>query len=104
MADKAPKFARTPLSDLSGTWHLWGVVAIRCQAVDSGARNAPPSGDGWLPPNRSHPLPSGGQRPEKRPYRLATGGYPRRVATAQTGGYRPGLQLTHSVRIVNFDA
>jgi len=46
MADKAPKFARTPLSDLSdlsdlsGTWHLWGVVAIRCQAVDSGSRNA----------------------------------------------------------------
>ena len=47
MADKAPKFARTPLSDpsdlpdLSGAWHLWGVVAIR-----------------------SHPLPSGGQRRE----------------------------------------
>jgi hypothetical protein len=55
MADKAPKFARTPLSDpsdlpdLSGAWHLWGVVAIRCQAVVSGPRNAPPSGDRWLP-------------------------------------------------------
>jgi len=41
MADKAPKFARTPLSDLSdpsGAWHLLG--------------------------RRSHPLPSSGQRRE----------------------------------------
>jgi hypothetical protein len=28
----------------------------------------------------------------------------RQVATARTGGYRPGLQLTHSVRIANLDA
>jgi len=48
------------------------VVAIRCQAVDSGARKPPlsgdrwlPSGDRWLRSSRSHPLPSGGQRREK---------------------------------------
>ena len=44
---------------LSGAWHLLGapgtfggVLAIRCQAVDSGARTPPPSGDRWLRPDR----------------------------------------------------
>jgi hypothetical protein len=63
---------------LSGAWHLLGapgtfggVLAIRCQAVDSGASKPPPSGDRWLRPDR---------------------------------WLAPGLQLTHSVRIVNLDA
>jgi hypothetical protein len=48
------------------------VATIRCQAVDSGARTHPPSGDRWLPP---------------------TGGYPR------TGGYRPDRWLSPGASI-----
>jgi hypothetical protein len=151
MADKAPKFARTPLSDpsdlpgachllarrfqpglpalgggLSGAWHLlgrggsaWfasiGRRSARClapvgRAVDSGARNASTV---WRQVATAKSQPSAAKRwtaARERIHRLATGGYPRQVATpgqvatARTGGYRPGLQLTHSVRIANLDA
>ena len=48
------------------------IVATRCQAVEAARVRRPPSGDRWLRPgianvllpNRSHPLPSGGQRRE----------------------------------------
>ena len=71
-------------------WRFYAcrIVAIRCQAVDSGARKPPPSGDRWLRRqvatatggyggalNRSHPLPSGGGECEEGFHRLATGGY-----------------------------
>jgi hypothetical protein len=66
-----------------------GILAIRCQAVDSGVRKPPPSGDRWLRAgnrshrlwNRSHPLPSGGQRREK------TSTVWRQVATGEVLSY-----------------
>ena len=60
MADKAPKFARTPLSDLS----------------DPSDRPFYPV-SGTCRERRSHPLPSGGQRRENAPTVW------RQVATAQ---------------------
>jgi hypothetical protein len=80
------------------------------RAVDSGARNASTV---WRQVATAKSQPSAAKRwtaARERIHRLATGGYPRQVATpgqvatARTGGYRPGLQLTHSVRIANLDA
>ena len=83
------------------------IVAIRCQAVDSGASNASTvwrqvatAGESnRLPPNRSHPLPSGGSGASKASTvwrQVATSG---QVATAGQGAtagergkrYRSGL-------------
>jgi hypothetical protein len=75
-----------------------GQAAPVGRAVISGVRNAPTV---WRQVATAKPQPSAAKRwtaARERLHRLATGGYPR------TGGYRPGLQLTHSVRIANLDA
>ena len=118
MADKAPKFARTQLSDLSdlsvlpGAWHL---LAGRFQPglpalIGGSVRFLAPVGAGWhgllALIGRSvwclAPVGASCARDASTVWR--------QVATARTGGYRPdrrlppGLQLTHSVRIANLDA
>jgi hypothetical protein len=83
MADKAPKFARTPPSDPSDPSDLSDPSDPSDLSDPSDRPVCPVPGtccDRRLPPNRSHPLPSGGQRREKRLHRLATGGYRQTVA------------------------
>ena len=64
-------------------------IPLRCETEEQ----FPPSGDRWLRfanlrcllLNRSHPLPSGGQRRERGFHRLATGGYVLRTCVVCCG-------------------